>query len=236
MNAFISSSFPRRLEDEALDHLSQSDPHAVHSRRDLQRINRIMGSAKIISDVLSGARMPLRIIELGAGDGTTMLRVAQHFQGKWPQVHLTLLDRQNLMSKATYAAFGRMGWAVDVICDDLQNWMREPTDQKWDVGVANLFVHHFDEVQISSLFRALCERTDLFIACEPRRTYMSLLASRLVGMIGANAVTRKDAVLSVRAGFRDGELSKLWPAAEWLIDERAAGLFSHLFVARKNTC
>jgi hypothetical protein len=62
---------------------------------------------------------------------------------------------------------------------------------------------------------------------------MPLLASRLVGLVGANAVTRADAVLSVRAGFRGKELSALWPAsgAEWLLEESAAGPFCHRFVA-----
>ncbi|MEO8598856.1 MAG: methyltransferase domain-containing protein, partial [bacterium] len=183
MNTFIAPSFPRCLENETLDQLPESDLRAVRSRQDLQRINRIMGSARIISGALSGGGCtPMRVIELGAGDGTTMLRVAQNFQEKWPQVHVTLLDRQHLVSNATCSAFRQAGWTVNVICQDLQEWMRAPGSQKWDVVVANLFVHHFDVVHIASLFRALCERTDLFIACEPRRTRRSLLASRLVGM------------------------------------------------------
>ncbi len=229
------SAFPRRLEDETLDHLPASDPRAVRSRKDLQRINRIMGSARVISNALPGsADTPLRLLELGAGDGTTMLQVAQLCQGKWPQVQLTLLDRHCLVSDATGAAFKRLGWTTDVVCKELEDWMHEATVQRWDVCVANLFIHHFDEAQIISLFRALKERSDRFIACEPRRTHLSLLASKSVGMMGANAVTREDAVLSVRAGFRDQELSGLWPAAGWTTKERAAGVFSHLFVARRN--
>ena len=59
------------------------------------------------------------------------------------------------------------------------------------------------------------------------------MASRLVGALGANAVTREDAVLSVRAGFRGAELSALWPgdAAAWQLDEHAAAAFSHVLRA-----
>jgi hypothetical protein len=47
-------------------------------------------------------------------------------------------------------------------------------------------------------------------------------------------VTRHDAVLSVRAGFAGRELSALWPSADgWKLEERRAGLFSHLFVAHR---
>lgn len=57
----------------------------------------------------------------------------------------------------------------------------------------------------------------------------------LTGVIGANAVTREDAVLSVHAGFLGQELSALWPAQgePWRIQECAAGLFSHCFCAER---
>ncbi len=50
-------------------------------------------------------------------------------------------------------------------------------------------------------------------------------------------MTREDAVTSVHAGFRDGEIAALWPgrADEWRIDERAAGLFGHCFVAERRS-
>jgi hypothetical protein len=38
----------------------------------------------------------------------------------------------------------------------------------------------------------------------------------------------------VRAGFRDGELTALWPeVAAWHVEERARGLFSHSFAAAR---
>ena len=72
-------------------------------------------------------------------------------------------------------------------------------------------------------------------ACEPRRSRFALRASRLLGLIGCNDVTRHDAAASVRAGFAGRELSALWPdEAGWQIDERPAAPFSHLFVARRD--
>ena len=52
-----------------------------------------------------------------------------------------------------------------------------------------------------------------FVACEPRRSAFALLGARMVFALGANDVTRHDAVASVRAGFRGRELSGLWPTA-----------------------
>ena len=48
-------------------------------------------------------------------------------------------------------------------------------------------------------------------------------------------MTRERGVLSVRAGFVDGELSALWPGArdEWRLDEYPAALFTHCLRARR---
>lgn len=219
-----------------LDGLPENDPRAIRSRRDLQRINRIMGAAGIISEALKRSqRIPKRIVELGAGDGSLMLALAKRFAAAWPGVQVTLLDRLNLVSSATVEEFNCLGWTVDILQADVLEWAESPMIRQWDIGLANLFIHHFDSMQIQSLFAALGKRIDLFVACEPRRSRLPLFASKLVGLIGANAVTRKDAVLSVQAGFYGQELSTLWPSdiSEWSLEEGAARLFSHRFIARR---
>ncbi|MEJ0007603.1 MAG: hypothetical protein WDM77_14865 [Steroidobacteraceae bacterium] len=56
------------------------------------------------------------------------------------------------------------------------------------------------------------------------------------GALGANSVTRTDAVLSVAAGFRDAEISTLWPGEppHWALKEDALGPFSHYFLAERS--
>ena len=186
-------------------------------------------------------RKPERIIELGGGDGSLMLALARRLSPAWPRVRLSLLDRQQLVTQRTHAEFERLGWRLEVLCTDVHEWAAQAharpqaPAQHWDICVANLFIHHFDSGQIAALFDTLGSRTDMFVACEPRRGPMPLLAGRLVGWLGANAVTREDAVASVRAGFRDRELSALWPdrAAEWRLEEGPAGWFSHRLIATR---
>ena len=50
---------------------------------------------------------PLRILEIGAGDGTFMLAVARRLAKHWPAVELTLLDRIDLVSAATRDDFSK---------------------------------------------------------------------------------------------------------------------------------
>lgn len=101
--------------------------------------------------------------------------------------------------------------------------------------LANLFLHHFQEAGLRELLQAVADRCDAFIACEPRRSLTALAGSRLLPALGVSADTRHDADISVRAGFRGDELSRIWPGGRtgWRLEEKPAGLFSHLFVAMR---
>ena len=235
----MKPSSPRLLEPEILDDLREDDPRAVRSRQDLVRINYVMGAAGILARALStgatGATAPRRIIEFGAGDGSLMLRLAQRLAPRWPGVHVVLLDRQQCVAPRTRDAFARAGWTLQVRQADVADWVSSAAGDRFDIALANLFIHHFDDDRITRLFNALSSRTDLFVACEPRRAPVPLLASRLVGLLGANEVTRSDAVASVKAGFQGKELSSLWPASPaWRLTEHPAGLFSHVFTAHRS--
>ena len=70
---------------------------------------------------------------------------------------------------------------------------------------------------------------------EPRRSALARAGTRLLFLIGCNDVTRHDALVSVEAGFTGWEITALWPAdPAWEAPvEARAGLFSHVFSARK---
>ena len=240
----------RTLTREILDDLAVDDAQAVRARRDLQRVHRAMGTRSIVLHALRNMgvqrhqKTPLRVLELGAGDGSLMLGVAQALAPQWPRVHLTLLDAQPLITADRVARFSELGWTANATVQDVFDWARESDSldpqgqqqQHWDVVIANLFLHHFEKQQLTGLLRTIAARSDRFLACEPRRAWLALLGSHLIGALGTNAVTRTDAVLSVHAGFRGNELSDLWPGVngQWRVLEYSAGLFSHCFVAEPN--
>lgn len=235
-------SLSRVVAPETLDGLAAADPSAQRSRRDLQRVHRFMGTVSIVAKALrrcEGFRRPgpFRILELGAGDGTLMLRVARAIGPVDARVELTLLDRLALVDESTIKGYARAGWRTDVVTADVLEWSEAPTDDapRRDLIVANLFLHHFEGAALTSVLHAAGLRSDHLYACEPRRSRVALTAAHLTGLIGANAVTREDAVLSVHAGFRDDELTKAWTSATagWTVREYGAGPFSHCFDARR---
>jgi len=255
----------RVVAAEALDSLATDDPAALRSRRDLRRVHLAMGTRRILLRAIQATKMyrqhagPLRVLELGAGDGTLMLGVARALAGVWPSVELRLLDRQDLVQPPTLAGFAACGWAAKPLVVDVLDWASPPAGKTappqdsapaaalppWDLIIANLFLHHFEAAPLANLLAAAAARSRCFVACEPRRAALALAGSHLVGLIGANAVTRDDAVLSVHAGFRGQELAALWPAPwrlaggpitaiPWQLAEHPAGLFSHCFRAERH--
>lgn len=227
----------RRLQPEWLDELPADDPRAVRSRRDLIRVNRWMLQAGIMARGLStyhGAAAPRTILDLGSGDGTFMLRVARVLAPRWRDVTVLMLDRQDIVRPDTHGGFGALGWSAQTITGDLFDIVGSNRLPKVDIVIANLFLHHFTQPQLVLLLAKVASCAPLFIACEPRRGALALLASRLLWAIGCNDVTRHDAVISVQAGFRGTELSASWPDHDrWHLSERRARLFTHRFVARR---
>jgi hypothetical protein len=220
-----------------LDLLPQADPRAIRSRQDLRRINRVMATLSILCrgiDAATRGRPPRRIVELGAGDGTLLLRLARRRAKKWPGVEVTVVDRQDIIASETRQGFAALGWTLRVVACDVFEWFNEVDASPYDLSLANLFLHHFSGDAIRLLFSRVAARSNAFVACEPRRAATALLGSHLVGLLGCNAVSRNDAVLSVHAGFRDLELTAAWPETRsWQIDEYPAGLFSHCFLATR---
>jgi len=226
----------RTVAPEWLDQLSPQDPRAVVSRRDLRLLNFWMGNVQTVRTVLADlcrAKPPVRLAELGAGDGTFFLRLACSLGRPLSGTKVFLVDRHPSVSNQTRAAFSRMGWAVEIIAADVFDWL--PSQAAFDALVANLFLHHFERDRLAALLRLVSQSSRSIVACEPCRCAAALAAGCMLRLLGCNAITRHDAPISVRAGFRAGELSAAWPDSRWNLREERSGLFSHLFVARKET-
>lgn len=234
MSALPADISLRRVEPEILDGLAADDPRAVHSRRDLVHINALMFQVPIMARLLRKhvRAKPLRILEIGAGDGSFMLSVARRLAKRWPAVELTLLDRIDLVSSGRRDDFAKLGWRIETVTADIFEWLGRAEHGRFDAVVANLFLHHFDDADLGRLFQGLQRLAPVLLATEPRRGIFPLAATRLLWAIGANDVTRHDAAASVRAGFAGKELSALWPTGQGKhIEEGRGGLFSHVFAA-----
>lgn len=232
----MSATTARRVEAEWLDELPAVDPRAQRSRRDLVRVNALMGNARIVAAELAPelAGGPITLAEIGAGNGEFVAALSSAPALRGTHAHATLVDRQRGGDGGALARLEARGWRAHVVQADAFDWLAHADTPSFDAIVANLFLHHFEDAALARLLALVAARTRVFVACEPRRSGAALAGARLLGAVGCNDVTRHDAVVSVRAGFRDGEISALWPPrGGWQLREGARGLFSHGFAARR---
>lgn len=209
-------------------------------RRDLGRIHRATGSATIVRraiDRLGLAAPPRRLLDLGAGDGTLLLRVARAMPPSWKGVEVTLLDLDDVVTAPTRKAFASLGWQPRVEKVDVVDWANAAHPGGYDLCLSVLFLHRLDKAARATLLPAIARCTMAFVACEPRRSALARAGSQFVRLLGSSVAMRDDAVAGVAAGFSGRELSGTWPPAPgaWALDEYPSGLFMHCFSAVRVT-
>jgi len=210
----------RTLTPELLDSLPPEHPDALHSRRDLRRINRALGTHRWFERTLPPLLRPgERALELGAGTGELAARLAAR------------------------------GVAVDGIdfCPRPGTW---PAARDWHVGdlrsfagfdgyaavYGNLIFHHFADDELAALGATLRRSVRLILASEPERSAHAQFLFAVFGRaFGASHVTLHDAHVSIAAGFRGDELPRLLglDAANWEVHCGTTFLGAYRMVARR---
>jgi SAM-dependent methyltransferase len=184
----------RTLVPELLDSLPHEDPAALHSRRDLRKINRLMRTEPWFVRTLAARLRPgERVLELGAGMGELGRRL--HAAG-------LLVDGLDRRPRPADWPAGRAWHQVDLL--DFHGL------GAYDAVIASLMLHHFTEGQLAELGRRLQGGPRLVCACEPARSRANQIWFRILGpLLGVNHVTRHDAHVSIAAGFRGSELPRI---------------------------
>jgi hypothetical protein len=227
----------RLVQPELLDALPPGDELALRSRRDIRRLNALMGHPRLMARTLEKNlrdNASLRIVELGAGDGLFLLSVAERMRARRLKVDATLVDRLDVLDPRMRGRFDALGWRIRADIAEAIDWLRQASPDSSDVIMSNLFFHQFSADELAEMFRLAARSADTVIALEPRRAWLQGFLGRFLWVAGCGSVTRYDGRVSIRAGFAGRELSALWPDANnWELTERPAGLFTHLFLARR---
>ncbi len=195
----------RSVQDEWLDEMDTDDPAAVRSRRDLRLINTMMGGERWIVKQLGECEGIKHCIEIGAGEG----RLSEAIKCAFPDMKVTALDR---IARPE-------GLAVGV------EWMQEDVfhlekSLEFDVSVAvvsNLFIHHFEDGELESLLGMLSGAGVILLA-EPYRSKGAKFLGKLIYPL-INHVTKHDMMISIEAGFVEGELTSLL-GDQWVCEEK----------------
>ncbi len=179
---------------ELLDHLPADDLEALRSRRDLRRINFLMGNERWVCRTVSQFPDAANrgIVEIGAGDGLLCNKLAELF----PQATVAAYD----LAPRPVELAPRIGWQRGDI-------FASPPPASGGVLVASLFLHHFEAAALTALGEWF-GNFEVLVFNEPDRARLPHLLGRSLHP-WINRVTRHDMHVSIRAGFAAGEIGRL---------------------------
>jgi hypothetical protein len=206
----------RIVIEEILDSLPEDDPRAIRCRRDLRLVNAVMGNYRWIKRQLRKQPDISSWTEIGAGSGELAREVkATSIRG------VDFLSRPDCWPS-------QWPWHEG----DLFAFFESKTSfQKQEGLLANLFLHHFEEDSLRELGAHLNEHFSCLVISEPARFSIFKFLS-LVFFPFVNEVTKHDMVVSIGAGFRQGELPKaLGLSRDWKIHETVSLLGAYRMTA-----
>lgn len=211
----------RVVQPEILDALSHDDPRALANRRDLRRLNAIMGNTRWFKRRIFSQLQPDDVVlELGAGEGVLGKRCA----AQRPDVR-------------RYVAIDHAPAPTD--WPPHYEWRRVdclslPDFNEASVICGNMILHQFDDAALRELgAKVEASAVRMLALVEPARYAMHLWQFRLLHPLLCE-VSKHDGAVSIRAGFRAAELPHLLGLGEqWRIDTQSTWLGAYRLVAKR---
>lgn len=207
----------RSFGEEIMDDLTCHGEVVDQTLRELDFINQWLGGNVVTLQALRSTLksfpkdQPLHIADLGCGSGEMLRIVSQIADQENRKVMLTGFDAnphiieyaKNHSTKFSTISFQ----AVNVFSEEFQK-------QKFDVVMATLFMHHFTDIELVTLFSALKQQSKFIIINDIHRHPLAYHSIRiLTHLFSRSAMVKFDAPLSVRRSFSKKELMNILNSA-----------------------
>ena len=203
----------RAMASEFLDRPDCDPALAAASHRFMETVNYRFGGIRLVRRFLAAetamrhAGAPLRILDIGSGSCDIPLAVSRWARTYGIPLHFTCLEMAGHAADIARGQLARAGNSpVQLFQEDV--FTHQPAEP-YDYAVASMCFHHFSNAQILTLLQRLRGFViNSVLINDLRRSRLASLAARLL-LVGAAAGVRHDALLSIRRGFKIGELSAL---------------------------
>lgn len=181
---------------------------------DLKRVNHILGGNRALqsglSELLKDIRptKPLRIIDVGCGDGESLRVCAKWLRDSGRDFQLLGLDANpNILEVARErsVAYTEITYAqTDVLSEEFYK-------HSGDIVIYSLFLHHFENEEIRRILRIGLENAKIgLVISDLERSYWAFMLFRIFGRLFVRTQTAyHDGLVSVCRGFKKNELLEL---------------------------
>jgi SAM-dependent methyltransferase len=211
--------FSRRSYE--LEHLDKGDytPEEYEGCLvELRRINEWLGDARalrasLVPEIESAGLQRFSLLDVGAGSGELLRVAAQVARGRGWRARLVGLELNERSARAILEESRGFAEIGAVRGDALHLPF---ADDAFDYVICSLFTHHFRDEGVVEILRELgrVARRRLFVIDLHRHAVAYFLYTTIGRLFLHNRLIREDGALSIRRGFRAGELRRLAEAAQ----------------------
>lgn len=202
------TSFKKRsTELEIMDDLDCHGEVVDQTLRELEIINRLLGGDDVTIDGIErlAETSNLLIADYGCGGGDLAVKMVKWARKKNIRVKVIGIDANPHIidfAKKNCNSFNDISFKAEDVFQDKETY---------DIITATLFVHHFDDDQLATLFRSMKERTRLGVVINDiHRHPLSYYSIKwLTQLFSKSAMVKFDAPLSVRRAFKKSELVEI---------------------------
>ena len=180
---------------------------------ELRRVNKWLGDAcalraSLVPEVERAGLREFSLLDVGAGSGELLRVAARAARGRGWRVRLVGLE---LNARSARAILEESQEFAEIAAVGGDAFHLPFADKAFDYVVCSLFTHHFrDEgvVRVLGEFRRVARRR-VFVIDLHRHALAYLLYTTVGRLFLHNRLIREDGALSIRRGFRAGELRRL---------------------------
>lgn len=203
--------FSRRSEEaEIMDDLRMDGKELRRTLDLLSRINEWLGGNSVILDGVEKllrhhpASDPVRIVDLGCGNGDMLRRLHDFARKKGYKVELLGIDaNEDAVKYASELSKGMPNIdfkAINLFSEDFRSL-------DFDIALSTLFLHHFTDEQILEFLPAIERQARIGIVVNDlHRSHIAYGLFWGLSLLFNNKVARTDGLISIRKAFRRKEL------------------------------
>lgn len=203
----------RSTQAEIMDDFDLKGEELKKTLKDLDKVNSWLGGNKItlegIAKLLekSNFKAPLRIIDVGCGNGSLLKEVAQFGRKQNLEMQLLGVDANTYsieIARENAAEFPEIKFAaLDVFSEEFRR-------READIILCTLTLHHFSDAQIEELMKTFTEMATLGVVINDlqRSKTAYYLFEAFCAVFIKNEINRKDGLTSILRSFKKEDLQR----------------------------